>query len=238
MRCLVTAGNTREKIDDVREWGNVFTGGTGFAIAKALAAVADEVDLVTSTQAHVADVRAQGPGNVHATGFRTHAELREALASLMGGRTYDAIVMTAAVSDYRPSGAYSVVQRRPHPQAPHMEVWMVQNVQAAKVKSEYPEVAFLGEKTEKLVDLFRRDWNHKGLLVKFKLEVGIEKDELIRVGEASRVISGADYLVANTLAMVNGKDAGAYLLSQHEPEWVPRAQLAGRTVRLVTESRR
>src|SRR5687767_12006624 len=91
MRCLVTAGNTREKIDEVREWGNVFTGGTGFSIANALAAVVDDVDLVTSTQAHIAEVRAQGPGNVHATGFRTHAELREVLASLMGGRTYDAI---------------------------------------------------------------------------------------------------------------------------------------------------
>ena len=237
MRCLVTAGNTREKIDEVREWGNVFTGGTGLSIAKALATVAD-VDLLTSTQAHIAEIRANGPAKIQASPFRNHEELRDVLGTIMSRQTYDAIFMTAAVSDYRPAGAYAVAQRRPHPQAPHMEVWMVQKVQAAKVKSEYPEVAFLGEKTEKLVDLFRRDWNHKGLLVKFKLEVGIDKDELIRVGEASRAISGADYLVANTLDMVNGKDAGAYLLSQHEPEWVPRAQLAGRMVRLVTEGRR
>ena len=37
-RFLVTAGNTREMIDRVRDWGNVFTGNTGFAIAQALAA--------------------------------------------------------------------------------------------------------------------------------------------------------------------------------------------------------
>ena len=28
-RFLVTAGNTRERIDRVRDWGNVFTGNTG-----------------------------------------------------------------------------------------------------------------------------------------------------------------------------------------------------------------
>ena len=30
-RFLVTAGNTREMIDRVRDWGNVFTGNTGLA---------------------------------------------------------------------------------------------------------------------------------------------------------------------------------------------------------------
>ena len=39
-------------------------------------------------------------------------------------------------------------------------------------------------------------------LVKFKLEVGLSREELIRVAEASRKSSGADYLVANTLDMV------------------------------------
>ena len=55
---------------------------------------------------------------------------------------------------------------------------------------------------------------------------------------AAALDAGADYLVANTLAMVNGSEAGAYLLSQHGAEWVPRASLAGRMVRLVMEHRR
>jgi phosphopantothenate-cysteine ligase/phosphopantothenoylcysteine decarboxylase/phosphopantothenate--cysteine ligase len=84
-----------------------------------------------------------------------------------------------------------------------------------------------------LVDLFRRDWGHAGLLVKFKLEVGIGADELLRVGEASRRASGADYLVANTLDMVDGPAAGAYLIGPEGHEWVPRGELAGRMVRLV-----
>src|SRR5436190_14632165 len=53
MRFLVTAGNTRENIDRVRDWGNIFTGNTGYAIAGALAKLGD-VDLLTSNRAHLA----------------------------------------------------------------------------------------------------------------------------------------------------------------------------------------
>ena len=70
--------------------------------------------------------------------------------------------------------------------------------------------------------------------MKFKLEVGLSKEELLAVGEASRLASGADYLVANTLEMVDGDAAGAYLLSAGGAEWVARGQLAARCARLVT----
>ena len=71
--------------------------------------------------------------------------------------------------------------------------------------------------------------------MKFKLEVGLTREELIKVASASRIASGTDYLVANTLDMVHGADAGAYLLSDRAPEWVPRAELPARLVRLVRE---
>src|SRR5258705_13253342 len=89
-------------------------------------------------------------------------------------------------------------------------------------------MAVVGVGTEKLVDLFRSEWGYRGLLVKFKLEVGITREELLRVGEASRVASGADYLVANTLDMVEGPDAGAFLIGPAGHEWVPRGGLPDR----------
>ena len=148
---------------------------------------------------------------------------------------YDAVFMTAAVSDYRPVRVYAVVSRQPRDGTPGQEQWIVQDVQAGKVKSSHGTIAVLGEQTEKLVDLFRTEWNYRGLLVKFKLEVGISKDELIRIGQASRKSSGAQYLVANTLDMVQGESAGAFLLSDVGEEWVPRAQLAERLARLVAQ---
>ena len=224
---LVTAGNTREKIDSVRDWGNVFTGNTGFAIAEALSGVG-EVILMTSNAAHRERAAALGMSVVP---FSTHADLRNALAAAVTGEAFDAVFMTAAVADYTPAGAYVITQRLEL--AGGEEQWTVRNVQAGKVKSTHPQIAFLGQPTEKLIDKFRRDWAYKGLLVKFKLEVGLTPEQLLEIGRASRVASDADYLFANTLDMVTGESAGAFLVSSAGETWVPRAELAARCVSLV-----
>lgn len=235
MRFLVTAGNTREMIDRVRDWGNIFTGNTGFSIAKALAELG-EVDFLSSNSAHLAQAAADFAHRIHGTGFTSHADLKTALAAMVPARVYDAIFMTAAVADYRPAGAYALMHRETDPNDPAMEHWEVRDVQAGKVKSTHKSLAFLGLPTEKLIDLFRSVWDYKGILVKFKLEVDIGVEELLRIGENSRLASGADYLVANTLAMVNGAGAGAYLLQAGGHEWVPRGELPDRMVRLVLEA--
>jgi phosphopantothenate---cysteine ligase (CTP) len=229
-RFLVTAGNTREMIDRVRDWGNVFTGNTGFAIARAMAELG-EVVLLTSNRAHIAQA---ADHHIAASPFTSHADLKAALAALMARHRYDAIFMTAAVADYRPTGAYQITERTPGKE-PGTETWVVKNAQAGKVKSNHPRIAFVGEQTEKLIDLFRTAWRHEGLLFKFKLEVGITPAELIRIGEASRHSSGADYLVANTLDMVEGGSAGAYLLSADGHEFVPRVELPARLAAVVRE---
>jgi phosphopantothenoylcysteine synthetase/decarboxylase len=234
MRFLVTAGNTREPIDRVRDWGNIFTGNTGRAIALALAEVG-HVDLLTSNRAHIAELA--GRERIATVPFTTHTELKVALAQCMNRTRYDAVFMSAAVADYRPAGAYRLL-RREAGERPGVERWTVEDVQAGKVSGAFDEIAIRGQRTEKLVDLFRTQWNHRGLLVKFKLEVGCSAEELIRVGQASRLASGADYLVANTLDMINGPGAGAYLLWQDGQEWVARDELPARMVRLVVHNTR
>ncbi len=232
MRFLVTAGGTREKIDQVRDMGNRFTGNTGLAIAKALSA-AGQVDLLSGNAQHVAEL-AHSP-DIRATLFHSHGELRGALAALMARESYDAVFMTAAVADYRPARVYAVLSRQPYTADGAHERWMVQDVQAGKVKSNHGAIAILAEPTEKLIDLFRTAWRYQGLLVKFKLEVGVGEEELIRIGQASRLSSGADYLVANTLEMTQGPNAGAFLLSNAGHEWVPREQLPGRLLKLAQQ---
>lgn len=233
---LVTAGSTRERIDDVRVWGNIFTGNTGFAIARELARHG-HVDLLTSNPAHVQKVAGEAAlaAAVTATPFQTHAELRALLAQRMMRQSYHAVYMTAAVADYSPEGVFEVVSREAHHDG--SERWTVRSAAAPKVKSTHDEIAVLGKRTEKLVDLFRGEWGYHGLLVKFKLEVGIEKEKLLEIGRASRKASAADYLVANTLAMVEGPGAGAFLIRPDDSvEFVGRAELAGRLARLVMGS--
>ena len=237
MRLLVTAGNTRERIDDVRDWGNVFTGNTGYRIARAVAQ-AGEVDLVSSNLNHLAELRAQiaTSNPIHGHAFTSHADLRSLLASLMSKHAYEAVFMTAAVADYRPVRVYAVVSREPAGEQ-GQERWVVQDVQSGKVKSTHERIAVLGEPTEKIVDLFRSAWKYGGTLVKFKLEVGLSRDELVSIAEASRKASGADYLVANTLDMVKGPAAGAYLLSDAGAELITRDELPQRMLALVTGAR-
>jgi phosphopantothenoylcysteine synthetase/decarboxylase len=143
--------------------------------------------------------------------------------------------MTAAVADYRPTGSYEIVRRQQGTGGE--EIWSVRNAHTDKIKSNYEQIAILGERTEKLVDLFRTTWGYKGLLVKFKLEVGIAPEKLIEIGQQSRRASGANYLLANTLEMVEGDRAGAYLLSDQGQEWVPRAELPARMAKLVMGNR-
>lgn len=229
-RFLVTAGNTREMIDRVRDWGNIFTGNTGFNIARAIAAHGD-VDLLTSNAVHANEAPAFG---ISASTFRSHDDLRQALEQRVTSTAYDAIFMTAAVADYTPVRTYAVIDKKPGPDG--TETWVVRDAQAGKIKSTHPAIAILGQRTEKLVDKFRRDWGFNRTLVKFKLEVGLSREELLTVAEASRTASGANYLVANTLDMVSGESAGAFLLSDREPEWVARAILAERCARIAAEA--
>ena len=232
MRFLVTAGNTREKIDRVRDWGNVFTGRTGLAIARALTTIG-AVDLLTSNQQHLDELEKEG-GGIEAHGFSSHGMLMGELAGLMSSVKYDAVFMTAAVTDYRPSGVWEIVERIGAENAAE-QTWKVRRLSGEKISSAHWEIAVVGEHTAKIVDMFRRQWGYQGLLVKFKLEVGLRKDELIAAGKKSREASGADYVVANTLEMVEGQQAGAFLIAKEEQEWVTRERLPGRMVELVKQ---
>ena len=246
LHVLVTAGPTREMIDAVRDWGNIFSGQTGLDLALAFLELGN-VTLLTSNLDHARqfDGYAAGRGMIGVETFRSHEDLRRLLAERMtGGGRVDVAVMTAAVADYAPAGAYRVVSRGT-PAADGRETWVVEPVGAApgqgKVKSTFDEIAFLGRRTAKLIDIFRRDWRFRGILIKFKLEVGVGDDELRRVAEASRRASGADLMVANTLAMARPADGGAggaFLLDDGGAKRVGRKELAAAVAGWVRERRR
>jgi phosphopantothenoylcysteine synthetase/decarboxylase len=95
---------------------------------------------------------------------------------------------------------------------------------AAKVKSDDPELWLRLVRAPKIVDQFRSDWKFRGTLVKFKLEVGVDEAELISIAERSRLKSGADLMVANTL-----EGAGEWaLLGAQTYDRIPRAALPTR----------
>jgi phosphopantothenate---cysteine ligase (CTP) len=238
---LVTAGPTREKIDAVREWGNIFTGQTGLDLALAFLEIG-HVTLLTSNLEHARqyDGYSGARGMLGVETFHSHADLRGLLAErLTAGDPVDVAAMTAAVADYAPAGTFRIVSRTTG--AGETETWRVEPVGrpgVGKVKSTFDEIAVAGRRTEKLIDLFRGPWHFAGLLIKFKLEVGLGEEELLRVAGASRTASGADLMVANTLAMARpgvGEEGSAFLMDDAGARRVGRRALAREIVAWVKD---
>lgn len=94
MRIIVTAGPTREPIDSVRYLSNRSTGSMGYAIARALA-VRHEVVLVSGP------VQLSAPRGVEFVSVETAREMRAEVVRRFARS--DAVVMCAAVADYRPA---------------------------------------------------------------------------------------------------------------------------------------
>jgi phosphopantothenoylcysteine decarboxylase / phosphopantothenate---cysteine ligase len=101
LRIVVTAGPTVEDIDPVRFIGNRSTGRMGFAVAERAAARGAEVTLVAGPTS------LPTPYGVLRVDVRGAAAMRVALWDALGAdlSRADALVMAAAVADYRPAEA-------------------------------------------------------------------------------------------------------------------------------------
>jgi phosphopantothenoylcysteine decarboxylase/phosphopantothenate--cysteine ligase len=93
-RVVITAGGTREEIDPVRFLGNWSSGRQGYALARTATARGAEVTLVS------ANVSLPDPAGVKVERVVSAADLRAAVLAAAAGA--DAVVMAAAVADYRP----------------------------------------------------------------------------------------------------------------------------------------
>lgn len=93
-RFLITAGPTREAIDPVRYISNRSSGKMGYALARAAARRGAEVVLVSGPTALAS------PAGVRLVSVTTAAEMHDAVMREFAAAT--AVVMAAAVADYRP----------------------------------------------------------------------------------------------------------------------------------------
>ena len=91
---VVTAGGTQEPIDPVRHIGNPSSGKMGYALAEAARDRGATVTLIT------APASLPHPVGVETIAVRTTAEMKAAVAKAIAQA--NALLMAAAVSDYRP----------------------------------------------------------------------------------------------------------------------------------------
>ena len=95
-RVVVTAGGTREPLDPVRYIGNRSSGKMGIAIARAAAQAGAQVTLITGQ----VSVSLPQDANIHPVSALTTEEMLAAVQEAFVSA--DALIMAAAVADYRP----------------------------------------------------------------------------------------------------------------------------------------
>jgi phosphopantothenoylcysteine decarboxylase/phosphopantothenate--cysteine ligase len=166
---VVSAGGTREPLDPVRFLGNRSTGRQGYAVARAAAMRGAAVTLVS------ANVELPDVAGVTMVRVQTAAELQEAIA---GAGSWDAMVMTAAVADFRP------LQQ--------------QATKIKKVDDADPEPLKLTRNPDVLADLVRArttagDRDGRRVIVGFAAET----DDVLRNGREKLARKGCDLLVVN-----------------------------------------
>jgi phosphopantothenate-cysteine ligase/phosphopantothenoylcysteine decarboxylase/phosphopantothenate--cysteine ligase len=182
------------------------------------------VTLLTSHPETVSELQSDGScWALHP--YRTFDDLQALMADHVQHGGYEAIIHCAAVSDYLPAGVFAT--------APGEDTGapMLVDRSASKIKSDQPELWLRLVRAPKLIDCIRKDWSFRGVLVKFKLEVGVTEEHLLKVAERSREESEADIMVANTL---EGSQTWAFLGPlQNGYERISRADLPGRLIEAV-----
>lgn len=181
VRVLVTAGGTREPIDPVRYIGNRSSGKQGVALAAAAADRGAKVVLLAANveAAVLADVSERDDVRVVPVG--TAAELEAAAQGAAPGA--DAVIMAAAVADYR--------------------VAEISDSKLRKEEADAPPVLELVENPDILVGLVRA--RHEGqVIVGFAAETAEDADELLERGRRKLARKGVDLLAVNAVGWVQG----------------------------------
>ncbi|QPA02159.1 bifunctional phosphopantothenoylcysteine decarboxylase/phosphopantothenate--cysteine ligase CoaBC [Streptomyces violascens] len=162
---VVSAGGTREPLDPVRFLGNRSSGKQGYALARTAAARGARVTLLSANAA------LPDPAGVDVVHVTTAMELRDAVRQAAG--TADAVVMAAAVADFRPA-AYATGKIK-------------------KREGREPEPVALVRNPDILAELAADRARPGQLIVGFAAET----DDVLANGRAKLRRKGCDLLVVN-----------------------------------------
>jgi phosphopantothenoylcysteine decarboxylase / phosphopantothenate---cysteine ligase len=151
---LITAGPTREKIDPVRYITNRSSGRMGYALADAALRRGAHVLLVSGPTSILP------PDAAEITRVETAEQMREAVLNLLPQATI--VIMTAAVSDYRPKAAARQKLKRTGPMSLELEPTSDILEELAGRKSNQLIIGFAAE-TENVLDNARKKLAKKSL---------------------------------------------------------------------------
>jgi len=176
LRVVVTAGGTREPLDPVRFIGNRSSGKQGYALAHVAAQRGAEVLLIAANPTMAA------PSGVELQTVETTEQLEAAVRVAAERPGCDAVVMAAAVADYRPAQVATSKMKKDPGTDEGLRIELVRN----------PDI---------LAGLVRRR-GHAGhpMLIGFAAETGDEHGDVLAHAFAKLARKGCDILVANDVS--------------------------------------
>ncbi len=213
-RVVVSAGGTREELDPVRFLGNWSSGRQGYALARTAVTRGAEVTLVA------ANVALPDPAGVTMVRVTSARQLREAVLAAAGGA--DAVVMAAAVADFRPAARRET---------------------KIKKTAGVPGPIELAENPDVLRELVRnRDAGAGRAAGQVIVGFGAETGDILAAGREKLARKGCDLLVVNEvgngLAFGTGDNAALVLAADGAATEIPRVPkevLADRVWDLVAQ---
>ncbi|GBC74193.1 Coenzyme A biosynthesis bifunctional protein CoaBC [archaeon HR05] len=173
---LITAGATVEHIDNVRVITNLSSGRFGTAFAREAMLMGADVTLIYGHGS------SEPPPNVRTIKVSTSKDMLNALTNELRSKHYDAVVMNAAVADFRPA-----------------------QVSSSKIESRDSNGLMLRlEPTEKIVDVVKM-LSPDTFLIAFKAD-DCSREELIAKAKAKLQECRGDIVVANYASRSISKD--------------------------------
>jgi phosphopantothenoylcysteine decarboxylase/phosphopantothenate--cysteine ligase len=163
-RVVVSAGGTREELDPVRFLGNWSSGRQGYALARTAAARGAKVTLVA------ANVDLPDPAGAEVIRVVSARDLQAAVTDAAAAA--DAVVMAAAVADFRP---------------------VARTGSKIKKSGAPPEPVQLAENP----DILRELATHRARPGQVIVGFAAETDDILRNGQAKLAAKGCDLLVVN-----------------------------------------
>jgi phosphopantothenoylcysteine decarboxylase / phosphopantothenate---cysteine ligase len=183
---VISAGGTREHIDPVRFLGNRSSGRQGYALATTALARGAEVTLVS------ANVALPDPAGAKVVRVVSAADLRAAVLDAAAGA--DAVVMAAAVADFRPASTQSTKIKKTV--AEPQPVALVRN---PDVLAELAGTRRTAGSPDQVGPVDR-----KQVIVGFAAETGDADGDVLTHGRAKLASKGCDLLVVNEVGADRG----------------------------------
>jgi phosphopantothenoylcysteine decarboxylase/phosphopantothenate--cysteine ligase len=191
-RVVISAGGTREPLDPVRFLGNRSSGKQGYALAEVAATRGAQVTLIS------ANVALPVPAGVTLVPVQTAVELGEAVAK--AAQDCDAVVMAAAVADYRPAHYADVkIKKSFGPIDPDDVAPPGSDVPGGDQSA--PTIQLV-RNPDVLADLVRsRGLATSPVIVGFAAETGDPQHSVLDLARVKLVRKGCDVLVANEVGV-------------------------------------